>query len=88
MYRYGPHLGGDARAGNRCGGHPWFGATVESCERYDENCFDPGCDWYPLDRVARAVAEVVGREPASRWRWRPRLDFTRDGPSCALVPRT
>jgi hypothetical protein len=41
-------------------------ATVEFCERYDENCFDPGYDWLPLEHFAPAVEEVFSRKPTFR----------------------
>jgi predicted HD phosphohydrolase len=66
MYYYAPHMDGDARARDRFRGHPWFDATVEFCERYDENCFDPGYDWLPLAHFAPAVEEVFTREPSFR----------------------
>jgi predicted HD phosphohydrolase len=66
MYYYGPHMGGDKHARDQFAGHPWFDATVEFCERYDENCFDPGYDWLPLAHFAPAVEEVFTREPSFR----------------------
>jgi len=66
MYYYGPHMGGDSRARDQFRGHPWFDATVEFCERYDENCFDPDYDWLPLAHFAPAVEEVFTREPSFR----------------------
>jgi predicted HD phosphohydrolase len=66
MYYYGPHMGGDSRARDQFAGHPWYDATVEFCERYDENCFDPGYDWLPLEHFAPAVEEVFTREPTFR----------------------
>jgi hypothetical protein len=41
-------------------------ATVEFCERYDENCFDPDDDWLPLEHFAPAVEEVFSRGPTFR----------------------
>ena len=55
MYYYGPHMGGDKNARERFRGHRWFDATVEFCERYDENCFDPAYEWLPLEHFAPAV---------------------------------
>ena len=52
MFYYGPHMGGDKNARDRFRGHPWFDATVEFCERYDENCFDPAYEWLPLAHFA------------------------------------
>ena len=66
MYYYGPHMGGDKHARDQFAGHPWLDATVEFCERYDENCFDPGYDWLPLAHFAPAVEEVFTREPSFR----------------------
>jgi predicted HD phosphohydrolase len=66
MYYYGPHMGGDKHARDQFAGHQWFDATVEFCERYDENCFDPGYEWLPLAHFAPAVEEVFTREPSFR----------------------
>jgi predicted HD phosphohydrolase len=66
MFYYGPNMGGDKHARDQFAGHPWYGATVEFCERYDENCFDPGYDWLPLEHFAPAVEEVFSREPSFR----------------------
>jgi predicted HD phosphohydrolase len=64
MFYYGPHMGGDKNARERFRDHPWFDATVEFCERYDENCFDPAYVWLPLEHFAPAVQEVFSREPS------------------------
>jgi predicted HD phosphohydrolase len=66
MYYYGPNMGGDKNARDRFAGHPWYDATVEFCERYDENCFDPEYDWLSVEHFAPAVAEVFSREPSFR----------------------
>src|SRR3984957_5315597 len=66
MHYYGAATGDDVNAREAYRGHPWFEATVEFCERYDENCFDPGYDWMPLEHFAPAVEEVFSREPAFR----------------------
>jgi predicted HD phosphohydrolase len=64
MHYYGAQTGDDVNAREAYRGHPWFDATVEFCERYDENCFDPDYDWLPLEHFAPAVEEVFSREPA------------------------
>jgi predicted HD phosphohydrolase len=66
MFFYGPNMGADKNARERFRGHPWFDATAEFCERYDENCFDPAYDWLPLEHFAPAVEEVFTREPSFR----------------------
>jgi predicted HD phosphohydrolase len=66
MYYYGAQTGDDVNAREAYRGHPWFDATVEFCERYDENCFDPGYDWLPLEHFAPAIEEVFSRKPDFR----------------------
>jgi predicted HD phosphohydrolase len=66
LYYYGAHTGEDVNARDAYRDHPWYGATVEFCERYDENCFDPGYDWLPLEHFAPAVEEVFSRAPVYR----------------------
>jgi len=66
MHYYGAQTGDDANAREAYRGHPWFDATVEFCERYDENCFDPGYNWLPLEYFAPAVEDVFSRDPAFR----------------------
>ena len=66
MHYYGAQIGDDVNAREAYRGHPWFDATVEFCERYDENCFDPDYDWLPLEHFAPVVEEVFSREPTFR----------------------
>jgi predicted HD phosphohydrolase len=66
MFYYGPYMGGDKHARDQFRGHPWYDATVEFCERYDENCFDPDYDSLPLAHFAPLVETVFTREPAFR----------------------
>lgn len=66
MYYYAPHMGGQRDARERYRGHRWFDDTVEFCERYDENCFDPGYPSQPLSDFEPLVREVFTREPFSR----------------------
>jgi predicted HD phosphohydrolase len=66
MHYYGAQTADDANARDAYLEHPWFDATVEFCERYDENCFDPGYGWLPLEHFAPVVEEVFSREPAFR----------------------
>ena len=46
--------------------HPYYDATVRFCADWDQNCFDPGYDWLPLEHFAPAVEEVFTREPTFR----------------------
>lgn len=60
MYYYAPNMGG---VRERYRGHQWFADTVEFCERYDENCFDPGYHNLPLETFTPMVHEVFRRTP-------------------------
>lgn len=64
MYYYAPHMGGTKDARERYRGHEWFDDTVEFCERYDENCFDPAYPVLPLEHFEPMVQEVFSRPPA------------------------
>ena len=66
MYYYGAQTGDDANAREAYRDHPWFDATVEFCERFDENCFDPHYDALPLEHFAPMVKEVFSRKPVYR----------------------
>ena len=63
MYYYAHHSGGDRNARDRYRDHPWFDACAEFCERYDENCFDPGYHNLPLETFTPMVHEVFRRTP-------------------------
>ena len=63
MYYYGEQTGLDRDARDRYRGHRWFDDAVEFCERYDQNCFDPGYDSEPLAFFRPMLDEVFGREP-------------------------
>jgi predicted HD phosphohydrolase len=38
--------------------HPYYGACVEFCERYDQNCFDPEYDSFSIDFFESMVRRV------------------------------
>ncbi|MFF2502632.1 HD domain-containing protein [Streptomyces sp. NPDC058067] len=63
MHYYAAHTGGDPDARERYRGHQWFDDTVEFCEKYDENCFDPAYQSFSLETFAPLVKEVFGRTP-------------------------
>ena len=49
MYYYAHHLGGDQHAREAFKDHPYYQPSIEFCELYDQNCFDPDYDSLPLD---------------------------------------
>lgn len=57
-YYYAHHSGGDRNARDRYRDHEWFGACVEFCELYDQNCFDPDYESLPLELFEPMVRRV------------------------------
>jgi predicted HD phosphohydrolase len=53
------HIGGDPDAREEYRDHPYYQATADFCARYDQNCFDPGYDWEPLEFFGPMVARVL-----------------------------
>jgi len=68
MYYYAHHTGGDRNARDKLKDHQWYQDTVEFCEKYDQNCFDPDYDTEPLEFFEPMVHAVLGQTP----------DFSRD----------
>jgi len=64
MYYYAHHQGGDRNARDRFRDHPYYGAAVEFCECYDQNCFDPHYESLPLEAFKPMLANVF-RAPKS-----------------------
>ena len=59
MYYYAHHLGGDRNARDRFADHPYYQATVDFCENYDQNCFDPDYDTLPLEHFEPMLRRVL-----------------------------
>jgi predicted HD phosphohydrolase len=57
-FYYGEHTGDDPNARERYADHPWYGACVEFCERYDQNCFDPAYQALPVEHFEPMVRRV------------------------------
>jgi predicted HD phosphohydrolase len=57
-YYYAHHHGGDRNARDRYREHPHYQACVEFCERYDQNCFDPAYESFPLEHFEPRVRAV------------------------------
>ena len=73
MYYYAHHFGGDRNARERFVDHPYYQATVDFCENYDQNCFDPDYDTLPLEyfepMVRRVLSEVRFEDEEHRARY-------------------
>ena len=62
-YYYAHHTGGDRNARDRHRAHPYYQATVDFCQRWDQASFDPGYDTLPLERFVPLVQGVFARPP-------------------------
>jgi predicted HD phosphohydrolase len=62
-YYYAHLVGGDRYARDRFREHPYYADCVEFCERYDQNCFDPGFQSRALQFFEPMVRSVFMRSP-------------------------
>jgi predicted HD phosphohydrolase len=65
-YYYAHHSGGDRNARDRYRDHPYYQATVDFCQRWDQCSFDPDYDTLPLEHFEPLVRRVFARLPHSR----------------------
>lgn len=63
MVYYAHHLGQDGNARDKYKDHRWYQDTIDFCENYDQNCFDPDFKSKPLSffkpMVKRVFAEPL-----------------------------
>ena len=64
-YYYAHHLGGDKHQREKYKDHKYYQATIDFCENYDQDCFDPNYKSLPLDHFAPMVKRVFSRTPFS-----------------------
>ena len=65
MYYYAHHLGGNKNQRDKYKGHKYYQDTVDFCEKYDQNSFDPNYKSYPLDFFKPIVEKIFSRKPYS-----------------------
>lgn len=58
LYYYGHHYDMDRNVRDRWADHEHYAATVEFCQRYDQNCFDPDYASEPLSTFEPMVRRV------------------------------
>jgi predicted HD phosphohydrolase len=63
LYYFGQHIGRDRDARERYRDSPYFDATVEFCEKWDQTAFDPDYDTLPVEHFAPMVDSVFTRKP-------------------------
>ena len=65
MFYYAHHLGGDKNKRDKYKGHKYYQATIDFCEKYDQNSFDPNYKSLPLDFFKPIVKKIFSRKPYS-----------------------
>jgi predicted HD phosphohydrolase len=61
IYYYGAASGIDPNVRDRWKDHPNYAATVEFCETFDQNCFDPEYEWEPVEHFEPIVRRVFSQ---------------------------
>ena len=65
MFYYAHHLGGDKNKRDKYKGHKYYQATINFCEKYDQNSIDPNYISLPLDFFKPMVKKIFSRKPYS-----------------------
>ncbi len=65
MFYYAHYLGGDKNKRDKYKGHEYFQDTVDFCEKYDQNSFDPNYKSLPLEFFEPILKKIFSRKPYS-----------------------
>ena len=65
MYYYAHHLGGDRNKRDQYKDHKYYQDTIDFCEKYDQNSFDPNYDSLPLEFFKPIIKKIFSRKPYS-----------------------
>ena len=65
MFYYAHHLGGDRNKRDKYKRHKYYQDTVDFCEKYDQNSFDPNFKSLPLEFFKPIVKKIFSRKPYS-----------------------
>lgn len=68
-FYYFHHMGLDPNERDRWKDHPYYEATVEFCEKYDQCSFDPDYDSEPLPFFAPMVRRILSEERRAAQSW-------------------
>ena len=66
MYYYAHHLGENRNKRDKYKDHKYYEDTINFCEKYDQNSFDPNYKSKPLEFFKPMVKKVFSRKPYSR----------------------
>ena len=65
MYYYAHHLGKNKNQRDKYKNHKYYQATVDFCEKYDQNSFDPNYKSFSLEFFKPIVKKIFSRKPYS-----------------------
>ncbi len=65
LFYYAHHLGGDKNKRDKYKNHKYYQATIDFCEKYDQNSFDPNYKSFSLDFFRPLVKKIFSRKPYS-----------------------
>ena len=65
MFYYAHHLGGDKNKRDKYKDHKYYNDTVNFCEKYDQNSFDPNYKSFSLEFFKPMVKKIFSRKPYS-----------------------
>ena len=65
MFYYAHHLGGDKNKRDKYKDHKYYQDTINFCEKYDQNSFDPNYKSLPLEFFKPMVKKIFSRKPYS-----------------------
>ena len=65
MFYYAHHLGANKNKRDKYKDHKYYQATVDFCEKYDQNSFDPSYKSFPLEFFKPLVKKIFSRKPYS-----------------------
>ena len=65
LYYYAHHLGGDRNKREKYKKHKYYQDTIDFCEKYDQNSFDPNYKSLPLEHFEPIVRKIFSRKPYS-----------------------
>jgi predicted HD phosphohydrolase len=63
LYYWVHHVGGNRYSRDKYRNHPFYQATIDFCEKYDQNSFDPNYDSLPIDFFEPMVQRIFSKLP-------------------------
>ena len=64
-YYYAHYLGGDRNKRDKYKDHKYYQDTIDFCEKYDQNSFDPNYESLPLKFFEPMIKKIFSRKPYS-----------------------